>query len=167
MSKKLEIGDSVSRVSKVQIDGEDVTAHGVASINGKKHIPWGVGTSPGGDCLFPGYNFVLKSLYGYAEDASNHFDDNIPVVMGNDPATAEQSFKYSVPIRDGHGRMFTYCGTQKYHAELEYEVMNLGAVKYVINQKTPDLPAESDDGTYVLKATKSGSTITYSWVKEQ
>ena len=30
----------------------------------------------------------------------------------------------------------------------------------------PMLPGTSSDGTYVLKATKSGSTITYTWVLE-
>ena len=30
----------------------------------------------------------------------------------------------------------------------------------------PKLPGSSADGTYVLKATKSGTAITYSWVAE-
>ena len=31
----------------------------------------------------------------------------------------------------------------------------------------PKLPSNSEDGTYTLKATKSGSTITYAWVKDE
>lgn len=166
MSKKLEIGDSVSRVSKVQIDGKDIGVAGdyVASKDGKVHIPYGSGIG-GPDSVFPNYNFVLKGMYCYAEDSRSHFDDFIPVIMGNNPSTAKLS--YSVPIRDVEGRMFTWCSTRTFQTLLDAEVCNVAATKYLINKKTPDLPAESDDGTYVLKATKSGSTITYSWVKEQ
>ena len=36
-----------------------------------------------------------------------------------------------------------------------------------VNARDPALPGTSDDGTYVRKAIKSGSTITYTWVKEE
>lgn len=37
---------------------------------------------------------------------------------------------------------------------------------YALKSVAPELPSDSSDGTYVLKAVKSGDTITYSWVLE-
>lgn len=131
----------------------------VLSNKGKKPIPNGQAIG-GADSAFPEYNFVLGGCYQCAGDTTT--DWMRPIVMGNNPNTAEQSFKYSIPIRDGHGRLFAYCGTQKFQAELEYEVCNAGAVKYLINRKTPDLPSEATAGEYVLTATKdAGGNVTY------
>lgn len=43
---------------------------------------------------------------------------------------------------------------------------NVIAKTYALKSIAPELPSSSKDGTYVLKAVKSGNTITYSWVLE-
>ena len=59
------------------------------------------------------------------------------------------------------------CLDVLYQKNLGRQVVNNQDAIAAINVYAKPLPADSADGTYIYKAVKSGSTITYGWVKEE
>ena len=59
------------------------------------------------------------------------------------------------------------CLDVLYQKNLARQIVNNQDEIAAIKVYAKPLPPESADGTYIYKAVKSGSTITYGWVKEE
>lgn len=93
---------------------------------------------------------AIKYLYNYDTDSANK------VYKDNDPVIYPSQYLYNKEEIDNKGFL------------TEHQSLDGYATKEYVNGKIkiPELDINSEDGTYILKAVKSGETIEYQWIKE-
>ena len=105
------------------------------------------------------------------EQTSNTFQEVTPI---DDFGTQEFLSSDSIVIPQGNEFFYpvdykAFIDSLGGRDDIEYDASQIvsQAQLGVVGNRIPPLSSNAEDGTYTLKATKSGSTITYSWVVDE
>ena len=103
----------------------------------------------------------VTTMDPYSYDARRiEFDpDAQRIYFQNSPKSVTAEFGIACPR--GYESILTLLGTDKKDVTVYLPFGNLED-----NSKIPAAPDPTEDGTYALKLVKSGSSITYTWVKD-
>ena len=103
----------------------------------------------------------VTTMDPYSYDARRiEFDPDAQRIWFHDsPESVMAEFRITCPR--GHQSNLTLYGSEKKDVKVYLPFNNLED-----NSKIPAAPDPTEDGTYTLKLVKSGSSITYTWVKD-